>query len=59
TWLRGRDHTTVQLYNPYLDQPLTAAIEAGNGGDLPPPPDCGKMSTFKTIVDLAQDWSLG
>ncbi|GAA5831174.1 hypothetical protein JCM11251_007783 [Rhodosporidiobolus azoricus] len=59
TWLRGRDHTTVQMFNEYLDPALTAGVKAGNGGKLPPPPDCGKQSAFKSIEDLAQDWSLG
>ncbi|GAA6005249.1 hypothetical protein JCM10207_002913 [Rhodosporidiobolus poonsookiae] len=59
TWMRGRDHTTVQLFNPYLDYGLTEAVKAGNGGVLPPPPDCSKPTAFKSFADLAQSWSLG
>ncbi|GAA6030181.1 hypothetical protein JCM8097_009302 [Rhodosporidiobolus ruineniae] len=59
TWLRGKDHTTVQLFNEYLDPGLTAAVKAGNGGKLPPVPDCSLPSAIKSMADLAQDWSLG
>ncbi|GAA5857700.1 hypothetical protein JCM8547_004335 [Rhodosporidiobolus lusitaniae] len=59
TWLRGKDETTVQLFNPHLDPEMTESIKAAYGGTLPPSPDCSTPNAIKPMSHLALDWSLG
>ncbi|GAA5988285.1 hypothetical protein JCM11641_006650 [Rhodosporidiobolus odoratus] len=75
TWQRGKDHTTVRIFNPYLDGAMTNQVKANNGGKLPPPIDCSKPSSqvflpsfllslqavlgIVSFANLALDWSLG
>ncbi|BGP13161.1 hypothetical protein JCM10213_000261 [Rhodosporidiobolus nylandii] len=59
TWQRGKDHTTVVMFNPYLDLSMTNRAKAANGGKLPPPLDCSKPKALTSFADLALDWSLG
>ncbi|GAA5918106.1 hypothetical protein JCM1841_005256 [Sporobolomyces salmonicolor] len=59
TWLRGRQGTTIQIFNPYIDPDYTRAVKKKNKGVLPPPLDCSFDTALKSFSELAQDWSLG
>ncbi|GAA5955697.1 hypothetical protein JCM21900_005088 [Sporobolomyces salmonicolor] len=59
TWLRGRQGTTIQIFNPYIDPDYTHAVKKKNKGVLPPPLDCSVDTALKSFSELAQDWSLG
>lgn len=42
TWLRGKEGTTIALFNEGTDPEFTAQYKAANEGRLPPPIDCSK-----------------
>ncbi|BGO88739.1 hypothetical protein NBRC10512_005188 [Rhodotorula toruloides] len=59
TWLRGKEGTTIALFNEGTDPEFTAQYKAANEGRLPPPIDCSKPEALVTFKQMAQDWSLG
>ncbi|BGP53273.1 hypothetical protein JCM8202v2_000832 [Rhodotorula sphaerocarpa] len=59
TWLRGRENTTIPLFNPQTDPEYTRVYRKANKGQLPPPIDCSKPEAIKSFHEMAQEWSLG
>ncbi|GAA5860561.1 hypothetical protein JCM1840_000300 [Sporobolomyces johnsonii] len=59
TWLRGRQGTTIQIFNPHMEPEYTRVVKKKNKGVLPPPLDCSLDTALKSFSELAQDWSLG
>ncbi|GJN87763.1 hypothetical protein Rhopal_000718-T1 [Rhodotorula paludigena] len=59
TWLRGREGTTISLFNEYTDPEYTNMYKVMHNGRLPPPIDCSKPEALSSFSQLAQDWSLG
>lgn len=59
TWLRGRENTTIPLFNPQTDPDWTEDYRKKHNGTLPPPIDCSKPEAIKTFHEMAQEWSLG
>ncbi|GAA5883241.1 hypothetical protein JCM3774_000640 [Rhodotorula dairenensis] len=59
TWLRGRENTTIALFNPQTDPDWTYDYRKAHNGSLPAPIDCSKREAIKSFHDMAQEWSLG
>ncbi|GAA5978886.1 hypothetical protein JCM10908_002723 [Rhodotorula pacifica] len=59
TWLRGRENTTIPLFNPQTDPDWTFDYRKKHNGTLPPPIDCSKPEAVATFHGMAQEWSLG
>ncbi|BGP22039.1 proteophosphoglycan ppg4 [Rhodotorula toruloides] len=59
TWLRGKEGTTIALFNEGTDPEYTAQYKEANKGRLPPRIDCSKPEALATFKQMAQDWSLG
>ncbi|GAA5952790.1 hypothetical protein JCM8115_002350 [Rhodotorula mucilaginosa] len=59
TWLRGRENTTIPLFDPQTDPDWTEDYRNKHNGTLPPAIDCSKSEAIKTFHEMAQAWSLG
>ncbi|GAA5892338.1 hypothetical protein JCM8208_001515 [Rhodotorula glutinis] len=59
TWLRGRQGSTIALFNEFTDPEFTLQYKKANRGKLPPPIDCSRPEALIDFKGLAQDWSLG
>ncbi|GJN94369.1 hypothetical protein Rhopal_007448-T1 [Rhodotorula paludigena] len=59
TWIRGRENTTIVLFNEHTDPIYTQEYKDQHGGHLPPAIDCSRPEAIKTFTEMAQDWSLG
>ncbi|GAA5921224.1 hypothetical protein JCM1841_001641 [Sporobolomyces salmonicolor] len=56
TWLRGKQGSTIQIFNPQNNPGFAAQVKAWNGGKLPPPPDCTLDKSLATFSELAREW---
>ncbi|GAA5924173.1 uncharacterized protein JCM15063_005565 [Sporobolomyces koalae] len=59
TWLRGKQGSTIQVFNPHMDPEYTRLVKKKNKGKLPPELDCSLDSSLRTFAEMAQNWSLG
>ncbi|GAA5895382.1 hypothetical protein JCM5296_002392 [Sporobolomyces johnsonii] len=59
TWLRGKQGSTIQMFNPQNNPSFAEQVKAWNGGTLPPPPDCTLDASIASFSELAREWSLG
>ncbi|GAA5960409.1 hypothetical protein JCM3765_007502 [Sporobolomyces pararoseus] len=59
TWLRGKEGSTIQIFNPHMDPEYTRIVRKKNKGKLPKELDCSLDSSLKSFSDMAQNWSLG
>ncbi|GAA5873501.1 hypothetical protein JCM16303_001145 [Sporobolomyces ruberrimus] len=59
TWLRGKEGSTIQVFNPHMDPEYTKLMRKKNKGKLPKELDCSLDSSLRTFSEMAQNWSLG
>ncbi|TNY24182.1 Proteophosphoglycan ppg4 [Rhodotorula diobovata] len=59
TWLRGRQGSTIALFNEFTDPEYTVQYKAANEGRLPPPVDCSSPDALTSFEAMASEWSLG
>ncbi|GAA6063001.1 hypothetical protein JCM10212_004983 [Sporobolomyces blumeae] len=58
TWLRGREGSTIQVFNPHMDAEYTRLVKKKHKGKLPPELDCSLDSSLRSFSEMAQDWQV-
>ncbi|GAA6008625.1 hypothetical protein JCM11491_003373 [Sporobolomyces phaffii] len=56
TWLRGKEGSTIQVFNPHMDAEYTRLVKKKNRGKLPKELDCSLDSSLRSFSQMAQDW---